>query len=106
MADLSDFLKLQSREDLEKMIERMVLNQTPIESQSLSNSRFDLGNGISLYKQKQSSKWYCRIHQPDNSIFDYRQSTRTSDVDEAKAMAFKIAFTLGKVRISGEILLG
>ncbi len=94
MADLSDFLKLQSREDLEKMIERMVLNQTPIESQSLSNSRFDLGNGISLYKQKQSSKWYCRIHQPDNSIFDYRQSTRTSDVDEAKAMAFKIAFTL------------
>ncbi|MGN5185458.1 hypothetical protein C3737_01095 [Aeromonas jandaei] len=94
MAGLSEFLSLQSREELEQMIERMVSERTTKGDQSTPDGRVTLGNGISLYKQKQSSKWYCRVHQPNNGISDYRQSTKTADLNEAKVMAYKISFTL------------
>jgi len=79
-------------------IARILADKMEAEEQSQSNSstkhRHDLGNGISIYKQKYSQNWYCRIHQPKNNVKDYRQSTQKSDLQAAKLEAIRIGVAL------------
>ncbi|MFM4899027.1 hypothetical protein ACEUCT_20645 [Aeromonas caviae] len=71
MSELAEILSKLPHADLARMLaERMQADN----SSPATQNRHDLGGGISLYKQKYSSKWYCRIHQPEIMIIDYRQS--------------------------------
>ncbi|HGY5245907.1 TPA: hypothetical protein ACNU2W_002101 [Aeromonas salmonicida subsp. pectinolytica] len=101
MNELAEILSKLPHADLARMLaERMQADN----SSPATQSRHDLGGGISLYKQKYSSKWYCRIHQPEIMIIDYRQSTRKVNLQEARSEAFQIAAML-KLKASSGIPL-
>ncbi|MDX7720744.1 hypothetical protein, partial [Aeromonas caviae] len=69
MSDLIDVLSKFSVHDLA----RMLAERIEADSQSTFKNRHDLGGGITLFKQKGSSRWHCRVHQPADGIYDYRQ---------------------------------
>ncbi|EKP0276776.1 site-specific integrase [Aeromonas bestiarum] len=88
MADLETYLSTLSHSELVTMLASRMRTDTRADTEA---KRHDLGNGISLYKQNHSNKWYVRIHTPEDCIKDYRQSTKTTKLEDAKAIAYQIA---------------
>lgn len=91
MADLETFLSTFSHSEIVAMLASRMRADTEA---TTTAKRHDLGNGISLYKQNHSNNWYVRIHAPEDGIKDYRQSTKTSRLEDAKATAYQIAASL------------
>ena len=100
MSDLIDVLSKFSVHDLA----RMLAERIEADSQSTFKNRHDLGGGITLFKQKGSSRWHCRVHQPADGIYDYRQSTRKLDLRDATSEAHQIALML-KIKLSSGVAL-
>ncbi|WP_270822980.1 hypothetical protein, partial [Aeromonas sp. QDB14] len=82
----------------------MLAERIEADSQSTFKNRHDLGGGITLFKQKGSSRWHCRVHQPADGIHDYRQSTRKLDLRDATSEAHQIALML-KIKLSSGVAL-